>query len=200
MPKIVDHNERREHIAKIVAELMSTVGVENTTIREISRQSGYSRGFIEHYFQDKEELVAAALNWINEQSLQRAQTKLQDSKGLAALRVLGEITLPISEESQKEWRVRLQYWGMAAVHPEHKKEQSRRMNVVEKMFLNHLREAQEMGEIPKKIDVAPLAQDLLHRMYGLSCVAILRPSHFTKQRQLEAIDYIFSEMLKSIGK
>ena len=48
MPKIVDHDERRERIVEIVADMLATVGAEKTTIREIARQSGYSRGFIEH--------------------------------------------------------------------------------------------------------------------------------------------------------
>ena len=34
MPKIVDHDERRERIVEIVAEMLATVGAEKTTIRE----------------------------------------------------------------------------------------------------------------------------------------------------------------------
>ena len=72
MPKIVDHDERRERIVEIVAEMLASAGAEKTTIREIARQSGYSRGFIEHYFHNKEELITKTIRWINERSLERA--------------------------------------------------------------------------------------------------------------------------------
>ena len=77
MPKIVDHDERRERIVEIVAEMLATVGAEKTTIREIARQSGYSRGFIEHYFHNKEELITKTIRWINERSLARADAALE---------------------------------------------------------------------------------------------------------------------------
>ena len=197
MPKIVNHEERRERIAEIVAGMMATVGVEHTTIREISRQSGYSRGFIEHYFQSKEELVSSALKWINQKSLDRAEEQLKGKKGLAALRALNEVTLPMSDESRKEWKVRMQFWGLAAVNPEHKKEQSKRMYIVEKMFVQYLEEAADLGEIEKDDNLVPKAHSLLHRMYGLSCNAILRPSYFTKDRQIQALNYIMSELEKT---
>jgi AcrR family transcriptional regulator len=96
MPKIVDHDERRERIVEIVAEMLATVGAEKTTIREIARQSGYSRGFIEHYFHDKEELISKTIRWINERSLQRVNEALDGKTGLAALRTFNELTLPIT--------------------------------------------------------------------------------------------------------
>lgn len=197
MPKVVDHHQRREHIAEIVAEMLATVGVENTTIREISRKSGYSRGFIEHYFHSKEELVSDALRWINEKSLERVDKKVKNLKGLAALRALNEVTLPITDQTRQEWKVRMQFWGLAVVNPQHKKEQTRRIELAEAIYLKHLKEAQELGEIPPGADLEQIAHNLLHRIYGLSCNAILRPNYFTRQRQMDALDYVMREITKS---
>jgi len=196
MPKIVDHEQRREHIAELVANMMASVGVENTTIREISRQSGYSRGFIEHYFHSKEELISDALKWINEQSLARVEKKVKDLQGLEALKAINEVTLPINEQTRREWKVRMQFWGLAVVNPKHKKEQTKRIDVAETIYLKYLQEAQDMGEIAKDANLTYMAQNLLHRIYGLSCNAILRPNYFTKQRQLEALDYVMQEIVK----
>lgn len=196
MPKIVDHKERREKIIEIVADMLATVGVENTTIREISRQSGFSRGFIEHYFQNKEEMVSGAVNWINRQAMRRAEQNLNALKGLAALRALIEATLPITEQAKKEWKVRMQFWGLAAVNPELKKEQSKRIAIVEKMCLQHLHEGQALGEVADDVELLPIAQNILHRAYGLSCNSILRPGHFTAKRQLQALDDIMAGISK----
>jgi len=196
MPKIVDHEQRREHIAEIVADMLASVGVENTTIREISRKSGYSRGFIEHYFHSKEELISDALKWINEKSLERMEKKIKDLKGLEALRAINEVTLPMTDQTRQEWKVRMQFWGLAVVNAQHKKEQTRRIELAEQIYLKYLREAQELGELPADANLERLAQNLLHRIYGLCCNAILRPNFFTRQRQIEALDYVMSEVVK----
>lgn len=197
MPKIVDHDERRERIVEIVADMLATVGAERTTIREIARQSGYSRGFIEHYFHNKEELISNTIRWINERSLQRAEKALDGKKGLEALRIFCELSLPVTPEVRNEWKIRMQFWGMAAVSDEHRREQSKRIHLSEKIMLGYLEQAQEMGEIAPDVDLLPPAHSLLHRLYGLGCNAILRPGYFTRQRQMKALDYIMQEFIKA---
>ncbi len=197
MPKIVDHDERRERIVEIVAEMLATVGAEKTTIREIARQSGYSRGFIEHYFHNKEELISKTIRWINERSLERADAALDGKTGLKALRTFSELSLPLTPEVRNEWKIRMQFWGMAAVSDEHRREQSKRIHVSEKIILKYLEQAQANGEIEAGIDLLPLAHSLLHRLYGLGCNAILRPTYFTRQRQLQALDHIMTEFVKA---
>lgn len=197
MPKIVDHDERREKIVEIVAEMLATVGAERTTIREIARQSGYSRGFIEHYFHNKEELISKTIRWINERSLQRAEKALEGKRGLEALRTFSELSLPLTPEVRNEWKIRMQFWGMAAVSDEHRKEQSKRIHVSEKIIMEFLQQGQEAGEVEAGIDLEPLAHSLLHRLYGLGCNAILRPSYFTRQRQQRALDHIMTEFVKA---
>ena len=195
MPKIVDHDERRERIVEIVADMLATVGAEKTTIREIARQSGYSRGFIEHYFHNKEELISKTIRWINERSLARADAALAGKAGLSALRIFSELTLPLTPKVRDEWKIRMQFWGMAAVSDEHRREQSKRIHVSEKIILQYLEQAQEMGELESGIDLLPLAHSLLHRLNGLACNAILRPSYFTRQRQMATLDHIMVEFV-----
>lgn len=197
MPKIVDHDERRERIVEIVADMLATVGAEKTTIREIARQSGYSRGFIEHYFHNKEELITKTIRWINERSLERADAALEGKTGLEALKIFSELSLPMSAEVRNEWKVRMQFWGMAAVSDEHRREQSKRIHVAEKIILGYLLQAQESGELADSIDLLPLAHSLLHRLYGLGCNTILRPTYFTRQRQMQALDHIMAEFVKA---
>jgi AcrR family transcriptional regulator len=197
MPKIVDHDERRERIVEIVAEMLATVGAEKTTIREIARQSGYSRGFIEHYFHNKEELITKTIRWINERSLARADAALKGKTGLSALKIFSELSLPLTPEVRNEWKIRMQFWGMAAVSDEHRREQSKRIHLSEKIIIGYLEQAQENGELETGIDLLPLAQSLVHRLNGLGCNAILRPAYFTRQRQLQALDYVMDEFVKA---
>ncbi|MFT4614975.1 MAG: AcrR family transcriptional regulator [Bacteroidia bacterium] len=197
MPKIVDHDERREKIVEIVAQMLATVGAERTTIREIARQSGYSRGFIEHYFHNKEELITKTIRWSNERLLARADEALAGKHGLSALRSFFELSLPMTNDTRNEWKIRMQFWGMAAVSDEHRREQSKRIHAAEKIIFRYLEQAQDMGEIDEGADLEPLAQSLLHRLYGLGCNVILRPSYFTQARQLNALDHIMREFVQA---
>ena len=197
MPKIVDHDERREKIIEIVAEMLATIGVERTTIREIARQSGYSRGFIEHYFKNKDELTINTIRWVNERSLSRANEALCGLSGLAALQTFGEQMLPVTHEIRNEWKIRMQFWGIATVSHEHRREQARRSDAAEKSIIECLEQAQRAGEVERTIELLPMAQSFLHRLYGLGCNAILRPGHFTRQRQMLAVQEMVAEFANS---
>jgi TetR/AcrR family transcriptional regulator, transcriptional repressor of bet genes len=68
MPKLVDHDQRREDLALLTLDVIRTVGIERTTIREIARRGGLSLGVITHYFSSKDEMVAFAFRWLSEQT------------------------------------------------------------------------------------------------------------------------------------
>ena len=68
MPKIVDHHRRREDLALLTLRVISAVGIENATIREIARRGGLSLGSLTHYFSSKDDLVAFAFRWLAEKS------------------------------------------------------------------------------------------------------------------------------------
>jgi hypothetical protein len=91
----------------------------------------------------------------------------------------------------------MQFWGLAVVNAQHKKDQTRRIELAEAIYMKYLKEAQELGELPPDANLERIAHNLLHRIYGLCCNAILRPNYFTRQRQLEALDYVMKEIVKA---
>lgn len=58
MPKIIDHDERRALLAQAALRVVRRAGVEGTTIRSIAAEAGWSRGVIEHYFDNRDDLLA----------------------------------------------------------------------------------------------------------------------------------------------
>jgi len=63
MPKIIDHDQRREEIAQQINSLISEKGIENTTIRAICRRSGFSTGVLAHYFENREAMLIYVFEW-----------------------------------------------------------------------------------------------------------------------------------------
>ena len=57
MPKIINHDKRREEIANVVMELIAEKGIGKATVRGICLYGGFSTGVIAHYFSNQKELL-----------------------------------------------------------------------------------------------------------------------------------------------
>ena len=62
MPKLVDHNARREEIARATWTVIQKYGVDGVRLRDIADQVGFTTGVFSHYFRDKGSLLRYAFN------------------------------------------------------------------------------------------------------------------------------------------
>lgn len=79
MPKLVDHQERREAIARALWRVVDQHGSTKATMREVAREAGVSLGHLQHYFTSRAGLLAFAMEFAAEQTSGRV------TRGLAAL-------------------------------------------------------------------------------------------------------------------
>ncbi|MBV9317334.1 MAG: TetR/AcrR family transcriptional regulator [Gammaproteobacteria bacterium] len=107
MPKIVDHQQRREQIALIACRVVARYGFEQATIVRIARAAGCTTGMIAHYFATKQEIIVAALRLI----LRRIEERLTQAEGAADLLTLLAEALPIDETRYIECAVWIAFWG-----------------------------------------------------------------------------------------
>ncbi|MGE0729342.1 MAG: TetR/AcrR family transcriptional regulator [Acidimicrobiia bacterium] len=61
MPKVVDHEQRRGEVAEAVLRLVARKGVGAVTLNDVALESGWSRGVLTHYFDNKDALLEASL-------------------------------------------------------------------------------------------------------------------------------------------
>lgn len=109
MPKIVDHDKRRDEIALVACRVVAECGFEQTTIARIARAAGYTTGMVAHYFETKQDIIIAALRLM----LRRIDERLQrNSEGERPdlLALLME-TVPIDEERYIECAFWTAFWG-----------------------------------------------------------------------------------------
>ena len=71
MPKVVDHEKRREEIAEATWRVIERAGTEGANMREIAREAGQTTGVVTHYFRDKRELMAFAFGLMVDRSTSR---------------------------------------------------------------------------------------------------------------------------------
>ncbi|MCY4045498.1 MAG: TetR/AcrR family transcriptional regulator [Cellvibrionales bacterium] len=103
----------REDIIASVAELIAEQGLENLTMRNIANHVGCSVGTLPHYFDGKDDIVVAALNWSNERIFSRLGNMPLSDIRIDSLLPLIASAMPIDEHADIEWRVRLCLWDYA---------------------------------------------------------------------------------------
>ncbi len=112
MPKIVDHDQRRDQIALVACKVVAEHGFDQATIVRIAREAGYTTGMVAHYFDTKQDIVIAALRLI----LRRIEERLTRPAGEAAADLLNVLceALPIDEQRFIECAFWTAFWGQVS--------------------------------------------------------------------------------------
>ena len=109
MPKIVDHDRRREEIAHVTCQVVAEYGFRQATVARIARAAGYTTGMVAHYYDSKQDIILAALRLI----LKRIEERLgrrHDRGDADILAVLSE-ALPLDRQRYNECAFWMAFWG-----------------------------------------------------------------------------------------
>ena len=188
MPRIVDHEQRRAAIARVAALTIAEVGLERATMREPAARSGVSKGIVEHYFANRDEVIETALEWANARYVARETRRTRGLQGLESLRARLLCVLPLTAESRQEWKIRLCFWSVAAVDPQARRAQRARLDLTRERFVADLETARVLGQTPAGTDAAAAANELIHLVAGLACDALLDPAYYSRAYLLAMID------------
>ena len=112
MPKIVDHDQRRDEIALVACRVVADYGFDQATVVRIAREAGYTTGMVAHYFDTKQDIIIAALRLI----LRRIDERLTRAAGHATpdlLQLLAE-ALPVDEQRYTECAFWIAFWGQVS--------------------------------------------------------------------------------------
>lgn len=72
MPKIVDHEARREEISAALWRIVEREGISGASIRSVANEAGYPKATAMHYFKNEAELLTCAMD----QFIARSQSKI----------------------------------------------------------------------------------------------------------------------------
>ncbi|MFK3984863.1 TetR/AcrR family transcriptional regulator [Micromonospora sp. NPDC050397] len=116
MPKVVDHDQRREELARSVWAVVARAGVEGATVRAVAAEAGWSMGALRHYFATQDGLLRFALEVMLRRTPERLQARLATGRGgLELAQGLLEELLPLDQERLGEVLVWLAFLGRARV-------------------------------------------------------------------------------------
>ncbi|GAA4357906.1 TetR/AcrR family transcriptional regulator [Microbacterium rhizosphaerae] len=175
MPKIVDHDERRTHIADAAMKVIIRVGFDRVTMREIATEAGYAHGAIARYFPDKKSLLTAAFLRSYQITNDRITERTRGVRGLHGLRQMCEEILPFGEAGPLHARLVISFWDHASQDDEvraiHRVNNMRWRD----MFRRFLIEAREDGELADDVDIDTAVGEVASRNAGWQMISVLLP-------------------------
>lgn len=117
MPKLVDHDERREELATALWRLVTREGVEAASLRRVAAEAGWSSGSLRHYFATQSELLSFAMELVTRRVADRVAA-LPRAHGMVAQaeQLLAQV-LPLDGDRRVEMQVWLAFSMRAAVDP-----------------------------------------------------------------------------------
>lgn len=106
MPKVVDHEERRRHIAQAMWRVIARDGLAAASARTVAAEGGWSLGAVRHYFTSQDELLLFATTAMVEGVTARIRAVLTERRpGPARCEAVVEHLLPLDDERTGEVRV-----------------------------------------------------------------------------------------------
>jgi AcrR family transcriptional regulator len=187
VPKIVDHELRRQELLAATWRVIARTGIVGVTTREIAREAGVSTGVLAHYFADKEELLAAALRLSHQQVYARIRERTQGLLGLDAIRALMLEALPLDDERLLEAQIEINFLSLALGNSGLRDLQHEEFERFWDALHYRVCEAQKLGHIQPGTDPSDVTHELVILVEGLSQEAVLYPSRTTPQRQRQTL-------------
>ena len=177
MPRVVNHDERREEIAEAAWKVIEREGLARADLRKIAREVGYTTGVITHYFRDKRELMSFAFGLLVYRSMARMSWASAEAGLMEALAQV----LPLDKERRRETTVWLAMVSASLTDPELAEELRLRYRQAREAMLPVFGIALEegLGEDPEDV-----GDELLAVVDGITIDALSDPERYPPDRQL----------------
>ena len=195
MPKIVDHEHRRQELVEAVWRVIGRVGIDGVTIREIAVESGYSTGALAHYFRTKDDVLRAALERADNNIKLRLERIPADAHPTAALRHVLQEALPLDDRRAFELTLDVNFWARALNQPSLRALQHRDHDVWRSIVMERVTEAQRAGVIDTDRPAADVTDVLVAFVDGLGLQGLVYPELLTQER----IDVLLDAQLIALG-
>jgi AcrR family transcriptional regulator len=187
MPRVVDHQQRRDEIVAAAWRAIADDGLEGATMRRIAEAAGCATGKLAHYFDSRSDILVAALRTVHVKAAARTSAVQRRVTGRGVLRAVVLEGLPLDDERRTEWRVWLAFWGQAVVSDDLRAEHDRRYREWRRLLTRLVRDGVGRGEL-RVGDVRGEVDQLVALVDGLGMQGVLSPTPATVRAIVAAVD------------
>ncbi|WP_214322933.1 TetR/AcrR family transcriptional regulator [Nonomuraea sediminis] len=188
MPKIVDHDARRRHIAEAVHRIIHDKGMESVSLREVAAEAGMSMGTVQYYVTTKDQMLLLALEhfrvWIG---IRVAAVTARQSTPLDLLRGTVLELLPLDDERSYLNRIGLAFQASSVVADDQAAAMRLGLPHLLSLLAEQIRAAQAAGQLAAHLDADKEASILYAFAQGIVNAALV--GHYTPKEVVAALDY-----------
>ncbi|MGW0807676.1 TetR/AcrR family transcriptional regulator [Nonomuraea sp. NPDC002799] len=188
MPKIVDHDARRRHIAEAVHRIIHDKGMESVSLREVAAGAGMSMGTVQYYVTTKNQMLLLALEhfrvWIG---IRVAAVVARQSTPLGLLRETVLELLPLDDERSYLNRIGLAFQASSVVAGDQAAAMRLGLPHLLSFFAEQIRAAQAAGQLAAHLDADKEASILYAFAQGIVNATLV--GHYTSEEVVAALDY-----------
>lgn len=189
MPKRVDHEERRRHLAEATWRLIQRDGLEGVSVRTVAREAGVSVGSLRHYFASQSELLAFALKMVGER-IEKRLAQLELGKDLRAdIQAVVDQILPLDEERTTETIIWLAFLGRAVADEKLRELAAVSNAIIHGLFLRITENMLRYGLLPDDADPKLEARRLHALVDGLAVHAVTDRPPWSAEKVREVVAY-----------
>lgn len=180
-----DHEARRRDVSEAVWRVLAAHGFGGLTMRAVAAELDATTGLLTHYFPAKRDLVAYALDLLEQRTA--ARPRRPRGQGLAALRAALLDILPLTAEATASNRIWVSSWDTALADPALTDDYAGKYGRSRARLTELVAAAQALGELPPG-DPSRIAAGAQSFVLGLVVESLFAPGEFTPERQVELLD------------
>ncbi|MGW4404721.1 TetR/AcrR family transcriptional regulator [Nonomuraea sp. NPDC004702] len=188
MPKIVDHDARRRHIAEAVHRVIHDKGMESVSLREVAAEAGMSMGAVQYYVTTKDQMLLLALErigiWIGDRVTAVAA---RQSTPLEVLRATVLELLPLDEERSYLNRIGQAFQASSVVSENQAAAMRTGYSSLLSFLAEHIRAAQAAGQLAAHLDAGKEASILYAFAQGIVNATLV--GHYTPKEVAALLDH-----------
>ena len=182
VPKIVDHEERRQELIEAAWRVIARDGLDGATVRAIAVESGYSTGTLAHYFTDKDDILRVALERADDNIRLRLEAMPADLDPVVTLTGVLSEALPLDADRRFELTLDVNFWARALNRPSLRSLQHDDHDTWRERVLRCVEAIQERDGPDQSIDAGDAADVLIAFVDGLGLHGLIYPEHMTADR------------------
>lgn len=180
---------RRAQVLEATARMISERGVERTRLVDVARSANVSIGLIQHYFDSRDELLAAAFDffndlWTNDWEA-ASSTEADPPRKLATLLRLTAFEFEGWHEVQ--WRIWVEFWSLCNRNPALRTHYTSIYDKFRKPFRDVIVEGVETGHFSPRSSIEDVVDRLTAQIEGLRVHALLEPKRVPRERMLDLL-------------
>ena len=188
VPKLIDHDQRREEIAEATWRVILTRGISAVSIRTVAAQAGISTGSLRHVLPSKSDLLVGAIEHVERRARARIQHHLDEPDPRErALDVLCEL-LPLDAERRAEMEVTIALVAEAPGDPRIRRARDENYVVVLDACRRALDRLRLAGLTAPGLDTEQAAVALHALVDGLATHLLVDPSPAFRRQALRVVE------------